>query len=34
MGRSNPSQDEYLERYKVLGLHQARARLNTKKELL
>jgi hypothetical protein len=31
---SNPTQDQYLERYKVAGLVQAHARLSEKKELL
>ena len=31
---SNPTQDQYLERFKVAGLVQAHARLSEKKELL
>lgn len=34
MTASKPSQDEYLERYKIAGLVQAHARLSEKKELL
>lgn len=34
MSQSKPSQEEYLERYRVAGLLQAHARLSEKKELL